>query len=68
MPEMDDASLGWSPVAKTRFDDEELIRRLAETRGKPEERRGNWWTFYSSLPKPEQERLADEAERRPAGT
>lgn len=59
--------MDWSPVAKIVFDDEELIRLLAESADRPEQRSGNWWTFFCSLPKPERDRLEAEAARRQPG-
>lgn len=42
------------------FSDEEIIEALKNT---PEDdRQGNLWTFYNSLPKPERDRLAAEAQ------
>ncbi len=53
--------LNWSPKVQTSFSDEELIRHLRDTRQRPEQRTGNWFAFFSSLPKPEQQRLESEA-------
>ncbi len=58
---MTDELEGWSPVQKTSFTDEQIVWALAATRGKPEERVGNLWTFFSNLPAPERERLEGEA-------
>ncbi len=51
----------WSPAPKIVFSDEELIDGLAASRDRPEARVGNWWTFFSTLPRPEQLRLEAEA-------
>ena len=53
----------WSPKAKVVFSDEEIVRTLAATRDAPEHRNGNWYTFFCSLPKPERDRLEQEAEK-----
>jgi hypothetical protein len=45
---------------RTHFSDEEIIEALKST--PQNDRYGNLWTFYNSLPKPERERLAEEAE------
>ena len=60
---MPDELNGWSPALRVVFTDEELIRELRRTQGQPAERKGNWFAFYSALPKPEQDRLEDEARR-----
>jgi hypothetical protein len=58
---MADELSGWAPVAKVVFSDQELIRELRRTQGQPDQRSGNWFAFYSALPKPEQARLEAEA-------
>jgi len=61
---MSDPDLGdWSPTTKVVFSDEEIIAALRKTQGKPQERKGNLWAFFSGLPKPEQQRLEAEAAR-----
>ena len=47
----------WSPCTKISFSNEELIARLIATHECPERRVGNWWTFFSHLAHPEQDRL-----------
>ena len=58
-----DDELDWSPETKVVFSDADLIRRLRKTQNAPSARSGNWWTFFSALPKPEQERLEAAAAR-----
>ncbi len=48
---------GWTPVTKTVFSDDELVRHLRETRGDASGRTGNWWAFFCALPEPERRRL-----------
>lgn len=47
---------------RNRYEDDEIIDALQLT--PPEQRRGNLWTFYENLPRPERDRLAHEAEMR----
>ena len=57
-----DGGLGdWTPVSKVVFSDEDLVRHLRATADRPGERTGNWWAFFSGLPRPEQDRLKAEA-------
>jgi hypothetical protein len=58
-----DDELNWSPATKVVFTDADLIRRLRTTQNTPSARTGNWYTFFSALPKPEQERLEAAAAR-----
>lgn len=44
---------------RNNFDDGEIIDALCRT--PPDQRRGNLWTFYDNLPRPERERLAQAA-------
>ena len=60
---MPDELSGWSPAVRVVFTDEELIQELRRTQGQPDQRKGNWFAFYASLPKPEQNRLEEEARR-----
>ena len=61
---MSDPDLGdWKPTTKVVFSDEDIVAALRQTRGKPQERIGNLWAFFSALPRPEQQRLEAEAER-----
>ena len=63
-----EGAMDWSPRLKTSFSDEELIEQLAATEARPERRVGNWWTFFSNLPRPEQDRLQQEAQSRRGST
>lgn len=58
----------WSPKKKIVFTDEEIVRALATTPDTPAARKGNLWTFYETLPKPERERLAEAAGPPPEAT
>jgi hypothetical protein len=49
--------MAWSPKLRVSFTDDELVAKLAATLSRPEERTGNWFTFYSNLPVPERGRL-----------
>jgi hypothetical protein len=49
--------MAWSPKLRVSFTDDELVAKLAATHSRPEERTGNWFTFYSNLPVPERGRL-----------
>jgi hypothetical protein len=59
----DDDLEGWTPKKQIVYSDDELIRHLRLVAGRATEPTENWWTFYSSLPKPERDRLAAEAAR-----
>src|SRR5215208_1278573 len=50
--------MAWSPRLRVSFTDEELVAQLAATHDRPEQRTGNWFTFFSNLPIPERDRLA----------
>src|SRR5687767_8841782 len=50
--------MAWSPKLRVSFTDEELVAQLAATHDLPEQRAGNWFTFFSNLPIPERDRLA----------
>jgi hypothetical protein len=61
---MSDEHLGdWKPTTKVNFSDEEIIVALRKTIDKPNERTGNLWAFFRGLPRPEQQRLENEARR-----
>ena len=50
--------MAWSPRLRVSFTDEELVAHLAATHDRPEQRAGNWFTFFSNLPIPERDRLS----------
>ena len=55
----------WKPV-QVFFTDEEIIEALMTTPDDELSRRGNLWTKFNSLPRPERDRLTGEAEKRKA--
>ena len=59
-----DGELNWSPKAKVVFTDAELVAALRASKDVPGQRTGNWFAFFSALPKPEQERLEKAANSR----